>query len=132
MIPRLKQSEVAAWRQARLVQQGGKCALCKQIITEADPAVADHDHATGLMRDVLHRSCNAALGKVENALKRTGVRHQAAFLAGAWPYLQKHEAGPSSQVFAPIYHPSHKTPEEKRALRNLRARKKRASKKGTA
>lgn len=122
MIPRLKQSEVAAWRQARLVQQGGKCALCKQIITEADPAVADHDHATGLMRDVLHRSCNAALGKVENALKRTGVRHQAAFLAGAWPYLQKHQT-PQGE---PVLHYTHRTAEEKREGKNAKARLARA------
>lgn len=131
MIPRLKYSEVSQWRQAKLIQQGGKCGLCKTSIATGED-VADHDHGTGLMRDVLHRSCNSALGKIENALKRCGVKQPAAFLAGAWPYLQKHEAGPNSQVFAPVYHPSHKTPEEKRALKNLRARKKRAAKKGAA
>ena len=128
MIPKLKQSEVAAWRSYKLVCQGGKCGLCKHVITEADPAVGDHDHATGLMRDVLHRSCNAALGKIENALKRCGVRQPASFLAGAWPYLQKHQTpqGP------PILHYTHRTAEDKRDLRNLRARRKRAAKKGTA
>lgn len=126
MIPKLKQSEVAAWRQAKLISQCGKCGLCKLPIAPGED-VGDHDHATGLMRDVLHRSCNAALGKVENALKRCGVRAPAAFLAGAWPYLQKHLTvqGP------PILHYTYKTPEEKRLLKNLRARKKRASKKGT-
>jgi hypothetical protein len=124
---RLKQSEVAEWRAARLAYQCGKCDLCKQPIPPGED-VADHDHATGLMRAVLHRSCNAALGKVENAIRRCGVRAPAAFLAGAWPYLQKHQT-PSG---TPVLHYTHKTPEEKRDLRNLRARKKRASKKGTA
>lgn len=125
---RLKQSEIAEWRAAKLIAQGGRCDLCKQPIAPGED-VADHDHSTGFMRAVLHRSCNAALGKVENAIKRTGVRQPAAFLAGAWPYLQKHE----TPTGTPVLHHTHKTPEEKRLLKNLRARKKRASsKKGTA
>lgn len=127
MIPKLKQSEVAAWRQAKIIRQGGKCDLCKQPIAPGED-VGDHDHATGLMRAVLHRSCNAALGKVENALKRCGVRAPAAFLAGAWPYLQKHQT-PQGPL---ILHYTYKNADELRELRNLRARRKRAAKKGTA
>lgn len=87
-------------------------------------AVLDHDHATGAVRGTLHRGCNALLGKVENNHKRYGVVSVAAFGAGLGRYLSAHLTNITGLI-----HPTHKTEEEKRLLRNTRARKARASKK---
>ena len=42
----------------KLLQQDGKCALCK----EASAEHVDHDHRTGELRGVLCFNCNRALG----------------------------------------------------------------------
>ena len=49
----------AAIRDALFILQGGRCAVC------GDPQklVVDHDHATGLARGLLCRSCNCREGK---------------------------------------------------------------------
>jgi hypothetical protein len=65
---RLKYTEVQEYRQTQLAQQNNCCALCGELI-EGD-AVLDHDHKTGLVRRVLHRGCNALLGKIENNMAR--------------------------------------------------------------
>lgn len=38
--------------------QGNLCAICH----ESGDLVVDHDHKTGVVRGLLHRNCNAALG----------------------------------------------------------------------
>lgn len=68
---RLKYTEVKSYRQAQLLNQNQHCALCGDIIL--DDAVLDHDHKTGLIRKVLHRGCNALLGKIENNLARNKI-----------------------------------------------------------
>lgn len=126
-IRRLKTTEIATTRAALSVQQGHRCKLCKLPLGEgADRPVLDHDHATGFIRGVLHSSCNALLGKIENNYKRTGVK-LGPFLAGALPYMQAHS---TPQHY--LLHPSHKTPDEKRLRANTRARKARATKKAKA
>jgi len=50
---------------ARLLQQGGRCAVCPATIGEAKRNRAlfvDHDHETGEIRGLLCGGCNAALG----------------------------------------------------------------------
>lgn len=129
---RLKTTEVAAWRQKLAAAQGGTCAICRQPLGTKAPLdpVLDHCHTTGIVRGVLHRGCNALLGKLENNVKRYGVRDPARFLSGAWPYLAKHAnvIGGGDVVL----HPTHKTEDEKRELRNKRARAARAKKKEQA
>jgi len=120
---RLTAKGLAAWRAETLTKQGGRCAICQLPCTAAQ-AVGDHDHETGNMRGVAHRSCNALLGKVENNYKRYGVPNLAAFLHGVPAYLQR----PPHDV----QYPTHRTDEEKRVLRNTRARKARAAKKEEA
>jgi len=122
---RLKVAEVAEWRATTLAMQHGRCALCKLPCT-AEAAVGDHDHSTGLMRAVLHRSCNALLGKVEGGYLRFGVKNLAAWSHGLAPYLELHAIDRTG-----VFHPSHRTDEEKRLARNAKARKTRAARKAS-
>lgn len=95
--------------------------MCKLPGVSNDP-VLDHCHTTGAVRGTLHRSCNALLGKVENNAARFGVRSLSAFLHGAASYLQLHTTNITG-----LTHPTHKTEDEKRLARNLKAVKKRAA-----
>lgn len=120
---RLTAKQLTEWRAATLVKQGGRCALCQLPIRPGN-AVADHDHSTGQLRGVLHRGCNALLGKVENNAARYGVPNLPAFLHGTVQYLQR-------PAYQEVY-PTHRTEDEKRLARNAKARKARAVKKETA
>jgi len=105
------------------MEQEGRCALCFEPIA-AGEAVADHDHATGQMRGVLHRGCNAMLGHIENNRPRhklTSIPRLTRFLAGVVGYLYRKRSDDT-----PLY-PTHKTPDQKRELRNKRARRARAA-----
>lgn len=119
---RLKVSEVAECRSTTLTAQAGICGLCKLPCLPSE-AVLDHDHTTGAIRGVLHRSCNALLGKVENNFRRYGVKNLAAFCSGLAPYLSLHSTNRTG-----LLHPTHKTDDEKRERRNklARARRKKA------
>ena len=68
---KLKYSQVKPLRESLLKEQANVCALCQQTII--DDAVLDHDHSTGAIRGVLHRGCNALLGKIENNMARNKV-----------------------------------------------------------
>lgn len=129
MPDRLTATSLPRWRAAKLAEQDGKCAVCGLPITAKDPAVADHDHATGQMRGVLHRSCNSMLGKLENNRARYGLKdivQFTRFLAGVVQYLYTKRPDDTP------YYPTHRTPDQKRELRNARARRARAAlKKGT-
>lgn len=83
----------------------------------------DHDHSTGAIRATLHSSCNSLLGKVENNHKRYGVSNLAAFLSGVAGYLATHAVNITGQL-----HSTHKSEDEKRLLKNKRARTARALK----
>lgn len=123
---RLTAAQVKLARAKFAAEQGNRCALCQgQLGTKAplDP-VLDHDHATGAVRGVLHRGCNSLLGKVENNAPRYGVRNVRAFCSGLSGYLTKHMVNVTGYI-----HPTFKTEEEKRLLRNKRARIARAKKK---
>lgn len=118
---RIKTTEVAKVRGELYLAQSGKCGLCKWHIVKGED-VLDHDHATGAVRGVLHRTCNALLGKVENAYRRFGVKDLAAWAQGMPTYLQHHAVNRTG-----LLHPTHRTTEEKRLRRNALARKRRAS-----
>lgn len=68
---RLAYNKVKDYRLEQLSAQGGCCHLCGQAIV--DDAVLDHCHKTGLIRRVLHRGCNALLGKIENNMPRNRI-----------------------------------------------------------
>lgn len=126
MAKRITAAQVKTVRVSLASTQAGRCALCGMPLGSRAPLdpVLDHDHETGAVRGVLHRGCNSLLGKIENNAKRYGVRNIAAFTNGVAGYLRKHMTNVTGYL-----HPTHKTPDEKRLLRNKRARIARAKKK---
>lgn len=62
--------EIREYRERLLRKQRYICPLCRERI-ELHEATLDHCHVTGNVRAVLHRSCNAAEGKI---LHWAGVR----------------------------------------------------------
>lgn len=109
-----------------LKDQGGVCAICGDVIDLSIPreAVMDHDHKTGEVRGILHRSCNGAEGKVANAAGRWGAGGMDYALIVPWlermiAYLKQPGTG--------YMYPTHKTPEELAAKAKLRRKQQRAS-----
>ena len=112
---KLKPKDIPTMRAELLAINNGHCALCKEPVR--DPCL-DHSHATGLCRDTVCRSCNSALGRIEN-LTRYGVRDAITFARLAADYLEEHLRHPSSMV-----HPAYRTEDERKALaKKRRARK---------
>lgn len=93
--------------------------MCQLPLTKP---VLDHAHTTGAVRGTLHNGCNAVLGKIENSYKRYGVVNLSAFCNGVAAYLQRHTTNQTGLI-----HPTHRTDDEKRELKNKRARAKRAA-----
>jgi hypothetical protein len=116
---KLKNNEIKPYREKQLDYQGQKCALCGEGI-EFD-GVLDHDHKTGLIRQVLHRGCNSLLGKIENSMPRSRVdiRRLENIVRNLVPYLTK--------THTDILHPSHKTLDERKLLAKKRAKKRRTA-----
>lgn len=116
---RLVATEVAAYRNAKLREQGMVCLLCQATIGIKD-AVLDHDHTTGHCRGVLHRGCNSMLGKIENNRCIAQLSDKDllnTFLSNVGEYLERSTG---------VLHNTHKTDEEKRIRRNKKARINRA------
>jgi hypothetical protein len=103
---KLKHTQIKQYRETQLQHQDQKCALCGEGI-ELD-AVLDHDHKTGLIRQVLHRGCNSLLGKIENSMPRSRVdiRRLENIVRNLVPYLTK--------THTEIRHPTHLTIEERK------------------
>lgn len=97
---KLKHREIAEYRQQQLMLNNSCCALCGDLII--DDAVLDHDHKTGLIRNVLHRGCNAMLGKIENNMARNkmSVFRLRQFADNLVDYIQT--------THTDLVHPRHK------------------------
>lgn len=131
MLRKLARSQMRSWAMRHLkTEQDGKCPLCGCTIDMSikGEGVIDHDHDTGRIRGVLHRSCNSAEGKVSNAAARWGAKSSAypdiiRFLEATVAYLKSE---PTDMIY-----PMHKTPEEKEAAakqkRRVRAVQRRAA-----
>jgi len=123
---KLTRSQMTAWKVRQLkVEQGGLCGICGLPIDLSikGEGVIDHDHDTGEVRGVLHRSCNAAEGKVANAAGRWGAKTMkysaiVEYLKKLVSYLERPGCG--------VIYPMHKTEDDKREARNAAARLKRA------
>lgn len=116
---KLKYNQIRPVREKMLSEQGSICAICGQPCS-LDQAALDHNHTTGAIRAVLHKSCNSFLGKIENNYKRFGVTNLEQMLAGVASYLERHATVDPSTM---VRHPTHKTPEEKK-IAKAKARKK--------
>lgn len=112
-------------RKQLLAKQGNVCAVCGRKFTRVDGAVVDHDHVTGVIRGVLHRSCNMAEGKLKVKANR-GHKGVPAYelLIGLGKYLDKHSVAQTQLI-----HPSHMTEAQKRKQRNMKAKIMRDAKK---
>lgn len=118
---KLKQSQLRAYREDKASKQNNRCAICKTIITP-EMQVMDHNHTTGVLRDVLCRNCNGMEGKIKNLANRGKRIHTPEwYLQQIIAYWEKHSTPQSDLMY-----PTHKTDEDKRLLRNKRARLKRA------
>lgn len=117
---RLKTKDIPKWRAVLSEKQGGLCLLCS-IKLEGNNPCLDHDHITGRIRGVLCGNCNGLEGRLFN-LARRGKRERtpADFVASVLDYWEVNKLYPND-----LWHPDHRTPEEKRVLRNKRARQKR-------
>jgi len=121
---KISRSQLRAYTMGLLkTKQGGLCAVCKrpinlQLTGLKSDYVADHDHVHGLIRGILHRSCNASLGKLENAVGRWGAKSMdmdiiIPFLENVLAYYK--------QPFEHVIYPDHKTVEEKAAITKQKA-----------
>ena len=100
-MPKIPRTAMRSWAARHLkVEQNNLCPLCGQFIDLRikGEGVIDHDHKSGEVRGVLHRSCNAAEGKISNAAARWGAKQSspeavAAYLERVVLYLRKPGAG---------------------------------------
>ena len=116
---RMTKSEIQPIRLNQWVKQGKICPLCLNEISREN-TVLDHDHDTGECRAVLHRGCNALLGKLENGRAINGLTNEQD-----WVNWLSNVAGYIKDYKMKVLHPTHKTEEEKRLLKNKRAVKRR-------
>lgn len=126
MARKLTRSQLRPTALKLLKDQGMVCALCSKPIDLSikGELVVDHDHDTGLIRGALHRSCNAAEGKVANAAGRWGAKSMS--YDEIMPWLERLLSYLKQEPTQFIY-PTHKTPEEARLARNAKARRTRAT-----
>lgn len=123
---KIPRSMMRSWAHRHLkTVQGGLCPLCGLAIdiTKKGEGVLDHDHDTGEIRGVLHRSCNAAEGKISNAAARWGAKSSSyadiiQYLESVVRYLRAPGAG--------VIYAMHKTPDEKADARKAAAAVRRA------
>ena len=117
----LKQKELKAFATRYLLeQQGGVCAICGLPVDYQSKTdmVVDHDHITGEIRGVLHRTCNTAEGKIRNLVVRWGSRTSKPddvnkWLAGLVKYLSRTQ-------FTGVMYPGAKTAEQREELARVR------------
>ena len=53
--------------QQMLIAQGFECPICTRLLAHPTKPAVDHSHATGAVRGILCRNCNAALGMLEDS-----------------------------------------------------------------
>lgn len=106
----LTTNKIKPYREKRLEEQGGICPLCGLEIEDGQ-ATLDHCHDSGHVRQVLHRSCNGAEGRILSwAGQRSKGDNPVEFLHNLLDYWsQDYSSNP--------LHPSHGKPKRKRKRR---------------
>jgi len=124
MDSRLRNKDIPVIRERLSLEQGRRCKVCDVALGGDIRACLDHDHRTGVVRDVLCQNCNGIEGKIFN-LGRRGGRGMTPmnFVKIIVAYWERHALTPRKEI-----HPKHRTPDEKRLKRNAKARKRRAKK----
>lgn len=136
---KLSRGALRTWAIGQLkTKQNGLCLVCKkpislQVMGNKSDYVVDHCHETGVIRGVLHRSCNASLGKLDNAIGRWGCKSMKyediiPFLRNVLEYYDNCQANPMNVIY-----PDYRTPEQQaeanRVKRNKAAALQRAKRK---
>lgn len=124
-MPRIPRTAMRSWAAKQLTKQNGLCPLCGKHIDLRikGEGVIDHDHDTGEARGVLHRSCNAAEGKISNAAARWGAKSSSraavvAYLSAVVMYLSQPGTG--------YMYSLHKTVDERKEAANAKAKLRKA------
>lgn len=109
---KLKNKDIKLYREQQLALNNNCCALCGEEVF--DDAVLDHDHKSGLIRQVLHRGCNSMLGKIENnmARSRMDINRLRVWANNLVDYIQT--------VHTDIVHPTHLRVKRKPKLRRVK------------
>ncbi len=106
----LKTRELKPYRLRLLEDQNYLCPLCELELLPEDAAL-DHCHVTGHVRQVLHRSCNYAEGKILHwAGQRSKGDDPVEFVSNLLGYWQE------DYTDNPI-HPTHDKPRKRRKRR---------------
>jgi hypothetical protein len=72
-----------------LNSQGGVCAICKKGNSVGRNLAIDHNHSTGVVRELLCHNCNFAIGY---------AKEDTSILEGMIAYIKKHETLVSTGV----------------------------------
>ncbi len=121
---KISRSQLRAWAIGHLkTKQGGLCPLCNKPISLSvsgakSDYVVDHDHETGEIRGVLHRSCNSGEGKACNALGQWVAKSNS--YAAIIPVMERLLAY-LKQGGCGIIYPDHKTAEQRDEQRRVKA-----------
>lgn len=128
MIRKITRAQVRSITLKILKEQGGICPLCNEVIDlkAKDSAICEHAHDTGLIRGVVHRSCNKMEGVVYSAVGRWCVGKMDYDLV--IPALRRLADYLEKEHYPYIYY-SHLTDEEKKLKAAAKARKARATRK---
>lgn len=119
---RITEGQIPAIRAKMAKAQGNVCALCGRPFTAKDGPALDHDHVTGIVRAVIHRSCNGIEGRVLKLAQRATAGLSAKdYIIGLAAYYQLHET-PQTQLI----HPEHLDDNQKRERANAARRAARA------
>lgn len=128
---KLSRAMMPAWKIRQLkVAQAGLCRLCGGFVDLSQPkeGVVDHDHDTGEIRGVLHRSCNAAEGKVANAAGSWGAKSMQYPAIIEWlKKLLAYYEQPGCGMIYPTFVDAATAANKARTKRNVAAKDRRAA-----
>lgn len=106
-------SEKVAEMREEMLKEDSICPICGRYI-EPDQAVLDHDHNTGRVRAVLHRTCNAGEGKMVQLFKRFFKDVNLANPSEVENLMYALHLHWSRDYSSMPFHPGHRFPEHKR------------------